>query len=55
MRIRTAHAHPDDEVRPTGDYSAGVETLFTTLLVIVAIAILWFACYVVYRLYVGQR
>jgi flagellar biogenesis protein FliO len=32
-----------------------VEILFTTLLVIVAIAITWFAVYVVYRLYADQR
>lgn len=32
-----------------------VETLFTTLLVIAAIAVVWFACYVVYRLYTDQR
>jgi hypothetical protein len=32
-----------------------VETLFTTLLVIVAVAVLWFAFYVVYRLYSDQR
>lgn len=29
--------------------------MFTTLLVIVGIAVLWFACYVVYRLYSDQR
>jgi flagellar biogenesis protein FliO len=32
-----------------------VEILFTTLLVIAAIAIVWFAFYVVYRLYADQR
>jgi hypothetical protein len=32
-----------------------VETLFTTLLVIAGVAILWFAFYVVYRLYADQR
>jgi hypothetical protein len=32
-----------------------VETLFTTLLLIAAVAILWFAFYVVYRLYADQR
>jgi len=33
----------------------GVEILFTTLLVLAAIAILWFTGYVVYRLYADQR
>lgn len=33
----------------------GVEILFTTLLVLAAIAILWFTVYVVYRLYADQR
>jgi hypothetical protein len=32
-----------------------VEILFTTLLVIAAIAVLWFAFYVVYRLYADHR
>jgi flagellar biogenesis protein FliO len=32
-----------------------VEILFTTLMVIMAIAIVWFAVYVVYRLYADQR
>jgi hypothetical protein len=32
-----------------------VEILFTTLLVIAGIAILWFAIYVIYRLYADQR
>jgi hypothetical protein len=34
---------------------AGVEILFTTLLVIAGIAILWFAVYAIYRLYADQR
>jgi hypothetical protein len=33
----------------------GVDILFTTLLIIVGIAITWFAVYVVYRLYADQR
>ncbi|GLY67413.1 hypothetical protein Atai01_40320 [Amycolatopsis taiwanensis] len=41
--------------RLSGGYPADVEILFTTLLVIVAIAVLWFAFYVVYRLYADQR
>lgn len=44
----------DDEPAP-GSYPAGVEILFTTLLVIAGIAILWFAIYVIYRLYADQR
>jgi hypothetical protein len=32
-----------------------VELIFTSLLVIMAIATLWFAGYVVYRLYSDQR
>ncbi|MEU0467473.1 hypothetical protein ABZ215_26020, partial [Amycolatopsis sp. NPDC006131] len=32
-----------------------VEILFTTLLVLAGIAILWFTVYVVYRLYADQR
>lgn len=32
-----------------------VEILFTTLLALAAIAITWFAVYVVYRLYADQR
>lgn len=32
-----------------------VEALFTTLLVIVAIAIVWFAVYVIYRLYADSH
>jgi len=32
-----------------------VETLFTTLLIIAGIATVWFAVYVVYRLYADQR
>jgi hypothetical protein len=32
-----------------------VELIFTALLVIMAIAVLWFAGYVVYRLYSDQR
>jgi hypothetical protein len=33
----------------------GVELIFTALLVVMAIAVLWFAGYVVYRLYSDQR
>lgn len=33
----------------------GVELFFTSLLVVMAIAVLWFAGYVVYRLYSDQR
>jgi hypothetical protein len=33
----------------------GVELIFTALLVIMAIAVLWFAGYVIYRLYSDQR
>jgi hypothetical protein len=32
-----------------------VEILFTTLLILVGVAVLWFAAYVVYRLYADQR
>jgi hypothetical protein len=32
-----------------------VELIFTALLVVMAIAVLWFAGYVVYRLYSDQR
>jgi hypothetical protein len=32
-----------------------VEILFTSLLVLVGVAVLWFAFYVVYRLYADQR
>jgi hypothetical protein len=32
-----------------------VEILFTTLLVLVGVAVTWFAFYVVYRLYADQR
>jgi hypothetical protein len=32
-----------------------VEALFTTLMVIMAIAVVWFTIYVVYRLYADQR
>lgn len=32
-----------------------VEILFTTLLALASVAVLWFACYVVYRLYTNQR
>lgn len=38
-----------------GAILTGVEILFTTLLVIAGIAILWFAVYVIYRLYADQR
>lgn len=41
--------------RVTSSYPAGVEILFTTLLVIAAVAILWFTVYVVYRLYADHR
>lgn len=41
--------------RSGGGYPATVEILFTTLLVIAAIAVLWFAVYVVYRLYADHR
>jgi hypothetical protein len=33
----------------------GVELIFTSLLVIMALAVLWFAGYVIYRLYSDQR
>ena len=33
----------------------GVELIFTSLLVIMAVAVLWFAGYVIYRLYSDQR
>lgn len=33
----------------------GVELIFTAPLVIMAVAVLWFAGYVVYRLYSDQR
>ncbi|QWF80893.1 hypothetical protein HUW46_04318 [Amycolatopsis sp. CA-230715] len=32
-----------------------MEILFTTLLVLAGIAVVWFAVYVVYRLYSDQR
>jgi hypothetical protein len=32
-----------------------VEILFTVLLVIAGLAILWFAIYMIYRLYADQR
>jgi hypothetical protein len=32
-----------------------VELIFTSLLVIVALAVLWFSGYVIYRLYSDQR
>ncbi|MBB4687571.1 flagellar biogenesis protein FliO [Amycolatopsis jiangsuensis] len=32
-----------------------METLFTILLILAGIAIVWFAVYVVYRLYAEQR
>ncbi len=38
-----------------GRYPAGVEILFTTLLVIAAVAVLWFTFYVIFRLYADQR
>ncbi|RZS62181.1 hypothetical protein EV386_2500 [Xylanimonas ulmi] len=34
---------------------AGLEAFFITLLVITAVAIAWFAGYVVYKLFAGQR
>jgi hypothetical protein len=36
-------------------YSGTVELIFTSLLVIMAVAVLWFAGYVIYRLYSDQR
>lgn len=36
-------------------YPQCVHLIFTSLLVIVAIAVLWFSAYVVYRLYSDQR
>lgn len=35
--------------------SLPVELIFTSLLVIMAVAVLWFAGYVIYRLYSDQR
>ena len=32
-----------------------IETIYTGLLIAVFLAITWFACYVVYKLYHGQR
>ncbi|MBB2933092.1 flagellar biogenesis protein FliO [Amycolatopsis bartoniae] len=32
-----------------------MEILFTTLMVIMAIAVVWFTVYVIYRLYADQR
>ncbi len=34
---------------------AGLEAFFITLLVIAAAAVVWFAGYVVYKLFAGQR
>jgi hypothetical protein len=34
---------------------SGIEIFFVTLLSIVTLAVVWFACYSVYRLYSGQR
>ncbi len=36
-------------------YPAGVEIIFTTLLVLAIVATTWFGGYVVYRLYSDQR
>ena len=36
-------------------YSLPVEQFYTALLVAVAVATAWFACYVVYRLYSDHR
>ncbi|EID54515.1 hypothetical protein SacxiDRAFT_2285 [Saccharomonospora xinjiangensis XJ-54] len=36
-------------------YPSAVEIIFTTLLVLAAVATVWFSGYVVYRLYSDQR
>lgn len=38
-----------------GGYPLRVEQFYTALLVVVAVAIVWFACYVVYRLFSDHR
>ena len=36
-------------------YAAGVEQFYTALMVLVVVAVAWFACYVVYRLFSDHR
>lgn len=53
-RPRVLHHH--NPARPPGrDILTPVEHIFTGLLVLVTIAVMWFAGYVVYRLYSDQR
>jgi hypothetical protein len=47
--------HHDPARHPTRDILPTVEHIFTGLLVLVTIAVMWFAGYVVYRLYSDQR
>lgn len=54
---RPVRGEDADRVRPAGSgYPARVETFFTALLVLVTLLVVWFAGYVVYRVYSdGQR
>ena len=47
--------HHNPARHPTRDILYAVEHIFTGLLVLVTIAVMWFAAYVVYRLYSDQR
>ena len=38
-----------------GRYPARVEQFYTALLVLVVLAVAWFSCYVVYRLFSDHR
>lgn len=41
--------------RVTNGYPSAVEIFFTTLMVLVVVASVWFSAYVLYRLYSDQR
>ena len=47
--------HRNPARQPGRDILPSVEHIFTGLLVLVTIAVMWFAGYVVYRLYSDQR
>ena len=47
--------HHNPARQPGRDILPTVEHIFTGLLVLVTIAVMWFAAYVVYRLYSDQR
>ncbi|MGH3436457.1 MAG: hypothetical protein ACRDRN_08305 [Sciscionella sp.] len=43
------------DARGMGDIVARVEYFFIALLIIMTVAVAWFACYVVYRLFSDRR